>query len=96
MENASLLTVSVPKMSYRSRTDHIQLNTSRLGQVALSTSKTSSPILNTIGDDLHKGANKVVADVAKELGIHDFYSAHILDFCEVPSPRSSSVHLKIC
>ena len=56
-----------------------------LGRSALNTSKTSSSILNTIANDVHKEINDVVADIAKDLNIHDFYSAHILDYCEVSS-----------
>ena len=61
-----------------------------LGESTLSTSRTSkstSSALNTINNDLHKGVNKLVADVAKELNIHDFYSAYILDYCEVLTPK---------
>jgi hypothetical protein len=54
-----------------------------LGQKTLNTSKTSSSLLKSIENDVHKGINNVIADLAKELNIHDFYSAHILDYCEV-------------
>ncbi len=54
-----------------------------LGQTTLNTSKTSSSILKSIENDVHKGINSVIADLAKDLNIHDFYSAHILDYCEV-------------
>ena len=54
-----------------------------LGRTVATTSKTSSSILDTIGNDIPKEANKAGADIAKERNIHDFYSAHILDYCEV-------------
>lgn len=47
--------------------------------------KTSSSVLNSIGNDVKKGMNKAVGDVAKTLSIHDFYSAHVLNYCEVSS-----------
>lgn len=61
----------------------IQLNTSMLGRTTLDTSKTSSPILKSIKNAIQKDVNEAVSDVAKTLNIHDFYSAHILDYCEV-------------
>ena len=59
-----------------------------LGQSTTSASKpsSSSSALNTIGNDAHKATNKVVTDVTKELDLHDFYSVHILDYCEVSLP----------
>ena len=44
---------------------------------------TSSSILKSIENDVHKGINNAIADLAKDLNIHDFYSAHVLDYCEV-------------
>lgn len=60
-----------------------QLNTSMLGRTTLDTSKTSSSILKSIKNTVQKDVNEAISDVAKTLGIHDFYSAHILDYCEV-------------
>lgn len=54
-----------------------------LGQTTFNTSKTSSSLLNSIAEDVHKGINSVVADLTEHLNIHDFYSAHLLDYCEV-------------
>ena len=67
MENADLLT----------------LNTSMLGRLSLNTSKSQSSLLNSIESSIEGDINSLVADLAKELHIHDFYSAHILDYCEV-------------
>ena len=54
-----------------------------------SSSPSSSSVLGSIGKDVGKDVGKVastvVSDIAKELNIHDFYSVHILDFCEVSS-----------
>lgn len=70
-----------------------QLNTSMLGRTTLDTSKTSSSILKSIKNTVQKDVNEAISDVAKTLGIHDFYSAHILDYCEVcpiiPAYRST-------
>lgn len=54
-----------------------------LGPTTLDTTKTSSPILKSIENTIQKDVNEVISDVAKTLDIHDFYSAHILDYCEV-------------
>lgn len=54
-----------------------------LGRTTLDTIKTSSPILKSIENTIQKDVNEVISDVAKTLDIHDFYSAHILDYCEV-------------
>ena len=54
-----------------------------LGRKSLNTSKTSSSILKSIKNTIQKDVNEAIADVAKALNIHDFYSAHMLDYCEV-------------
>ncbi len=54
-----------------------------LGKATLNTSKTSSPILKSIKTAIQKDVNEAISDVAKALDIHDFYSAHMLDYCEV-------------
>ena len=54
-----------------------------LGRTLLNTSKTSSPILKSIEGTIKKEVNAAISDVAKIINIHDFYSAHVLDYCEV-------------
>lgn len=54
-----------------------------LGRTTLDTSKTSSSILKSITNTVQKDVNTAISDVAKTLNIHDFYSAHMLDYCEV-------------
>ena len=54
-----------------------------LGRTSLKVSKTSSPILKSIKNTVQKDVNEAISDAAKALNIHDFYSAHILDYCEV-------------
>ncbi|WPG97324.1 Hypothetical protein R9X50_00009800 [Acrodontium crateriforme] len=65
----------------------VTLNTSRLGENVFNTSSSSSSnpftaflhnVTSTIENDIEDGLNSL----AKDLGIHDFYSVHILDFCE--------------
>ena len=53
-----------------------------LGQATFNTSKSSSKILNSIESTIKDDLNKVAGDIAKEFNIKDFYSAHILDYCE--------------
>lgn len=61
-----------------------------LGRTTLDTSKTSSSILKSLTNTIQKDVNGAISDVAKILNIHDFYSAHILDYCEVRPVISSS------
>ncbi|KAL9102450.1 MAG: hypothetical protein Q9163_002411 [Psora crenata] len=53
-----------------------------LGRTTLNISKSSSSFLQDIEKSVQKEVNSVVGDVAKALNIHDFYSAHVLDYCE--------------
>ncbi|KAL8800807.1 MAG: hypothetical protein Q9182_004915 [Xanthomendoza sp. 2 TL-2023] len=53
-----------------------------LGRTTLNTSKTSSSLLNSIGNSIKGEVNDLVGDIARKLNIHDFYSAHLLDYCE--------------
>ena len=71
------------KRGYLENADLLTLNTSMLGRPALNTSKSHSPLLNSIESSIKGDINGLIADVAKGLHIHDFYSAHILDYCEV-------------
>lgn len=54
-----------------------------LGRLTLDTNKTQSSLLNSIENSIKGDINDLVAGVAKKLNIHDFYSAHIMDYCEV-------------
>ena len=54
-----------------------------LGHEIVTPPKTSSKTLSSIENSIQNDINKAASDVAKELNIHDFYSVHILDFCEV-------------
>lgn len=64
-------------------TNSIQLNTSMLGELTLNTSVTGSSFLNNLTGEVQESFNDAISDVAETLNIHDFYSAHILDYCEV-------------
>jgi hypothetical protein len=64
-----------------------------LGQNVVNAPKTSSKTLNSIENSIQKDINKAASDIAKAINIHDFYSVHVLDFCEVGcvlSPSHSS------
>lgn len=77
------------KRGYLEEANLFTLNTSMLGRTTLDTSKTSSSILKSISDTVQKDVNTAISDVAKTLNIHDFYSAHMLDYCEgyfTPTP----------
>lgn len=53
------------------------------GELTLNTSVTGSSFLNNLAGDIQNDINGAISDVAETLSIHDFYSAHILDYCEV-------------
>ncbi|QDS68457.1 hypothetical protein FKW77_010824 [Venturia effusa] len=69
----------------------LTLNTSRIGQNLINTTSSSSssnplsalfhnltdPLVNTLQSDL----NNIASSLAKDLGLKDFYSAHLLDYC---------------
>lgn len=77
------------KRGYLENADLLTLNTSMLGRLTLNTSKSHSSLVSSIESSIKGDINSLIADVAKELHIHDFYSAHILDYCEgffTPSP----------
>ena len=69
------------KKGYLENADILTLNTSMLGESLLNTSSLPGS-LSTIAGDIQGDINSAVNDVAKDLNIHDFYSAHILDYCE--------------
>ncbi len=61
-----------------------------LGRPTLNTSKSHSSLLNSIEASIKGDINNLAADIAKDLHIHDFYSMHIMDYCEVRgSPKYS-------
>lgn len=53
-----------------------------IGHSLLNTSTSSSSLLSSIESSIKGDINSVVTDVTKRLGIHDFYSVHLLDYCE--------------
>lgn len=58
-----------------------------LGELTLNTSVTGSSFLNNLTGEIQESFNDAISDIAETLNIHDFYSAHILDYCEVtPCP----------
>ncbi|MCJ1393061.1 hypothetical protein MMC18_005933 [Xylographa bjoerkii] len=83
------------KTGYLENADILTLNTSMLGEFSVNTSSTSggSSWLSSIEGDIQGDINGLINDVAKSLNIHDFYSAHLLDYCEgyyTPSPLSNA------
>ena len=68
-----------------------------LGRLTLNASKSSNSLLNSIESSIKGGVNDLIADVARELNIHDFYSAHLLDYCEVgpPNPWNALGEIKL-
>ncbi|MCJ1286711.1 hypothetical protein MMC26_006057 [Xylographa opegraphella] len=83
------------KTGYLENASIMTLNTSMLGEFSVNTTSASggSSWLSSIEGDIHEDINGLINDVAKSLNIHDFYSAHLLDYCEgyyTPSPISNA------
>jgi len=77
----------------------VTLNTSRIGRNLLNDSTSGNPddplsvlfhnITNTIAGEI----DDLAGDFAKQLGLEDFYSAHVLDYCYgsyVPTPLANA------
>ncbi|KAF2808658.1 integral membrane protein-like protein [Mytilinidion resinicola] len=73
----------------------VTLNTSRIGQNLLNSSTAGNPndpfsvLFHNLTNAFNGEIDDLVGDLAKELGLEDFYSAHILDYCYgsyVPGP----------
>lgn len=72
---------------YLENVDLLTLNTSMLGEFAINTTSTSGSHslgtwLNGLEGSAEGDINSLVNDVAKSLNIHDFYSVHMMDYCE--------------
>ena len=66
-----------------------------LGEFSTNTTSSSggSSWLSSLEGDLEGDINGLINDLAKKLNIHDFYSAHLLDYCEgyyTPLPISNA------
>ncbi|KAL8874173.1 MAG: hypothetical protein Q9198_006921 [Flavoplaca austrocitrina] len=70
------------KGGYIEQADIFTLNTSMLGRTTLDTTENSSSLLDSIGNSIKGEVNDLIGDFAKALNIHDFYSAHLLNYCE--------------
>ncbi|KAH9828848.1 integral membrane protein-like protein [Teratosphaeria destructans] len=70
----------------------VTLNTSRIGVDVFNTTDTSSSsnlvinwldnLTSSIENEIEGDINSLVRSIAKDLGLHDFYSAYILNYCE--------------
>lgn len=90
LEQADILTVSQGSVGLfydrwiRMCLRPLKLNVSRLGQITPNTSSSSNPsLLDSFEDAATNEINDVTSSLFEKLDIHDFYSAHLLDYCEV-------------
>ncbi|KAK5127201.1 hypothetical protein LTR85_008563 [Meristemomyces frigidus] len=64
----------------------VTLNTSEIGSTLFNTSKSSSnpfiSFIDNVTNSIESDLSDDLSSFAKDLGLHDFYSAHILDYCE--------------
>jgi hypothetical protein len=73
--------------SFLPNADLLTLNASRLGHTTLFNTTDGdggffSNLLNNIEGDLDNLINNATSDIADDLNLHDFYSAHIMTYCE--------------
>ena len=75
-----------------------QVNTSMVGEFVLNqTSSSGSSLYSALAGDISQiqgtiqgDLNEQIHSFAQALGIHDFYSAYVLDYCEVRSWSEAS------
>lgn len=63
----------------------LTLNTSAIGETLLDSSSSSNPLtnlLNELPDGLTDSINDRIGAVAERLGVEDWYSAHMLNYCQ--------------
>lgn len=83
----------------------LTLNVSRIGQNLVNASSSGSSstlssffhdLTDPIVDELEGDLNDAAADIAKDLGLQDFYSIHIMDYCHgyyEPGPvKNATIH----
>ncbi|KAI9835513.1 MAG: hypothetical protein M1819_001964 [Sarea resinae] len=76
----------------------LTLNTSEIGHNLIGSSSSSNPFssfLHNLTNPLLQGIDNDITSIAHEIGIHDFYTAHIMDYCEgYYLPNATSKHPK--
>ena len=88
LPSADLLTVCLPYLGFDlHQIDLLQLNTSRIGHTTLfnnsgSSSGFFSSLINGLEGDVNSLFDNITSDIAREFKIHDFYTAHIMNYCE--------------
>ncbi|KXT07287.1 hypothetical protein AC578_428 [Pseudocercospora eumusae] len=84
MEDYAVLTTK-PRLDPNNHTTN-QLNTSRIGQNIFNTSESSSSTLGQLIDNITNSIESDIQDLitstARDLGLHDFYTAHLMTYCE--------------
>jgi hypothetical protein len=88
------------KASFMEDYSLLTLNTSAIGQTLLtpsSDSSLSSTLLNLIPDSLETSINNEIGEIRQKLGVEDWYSMHMLNFCEgqYTPDESANATLKI-
>lgn len=73
--------------SFLPNAELLTLNTSRLGHTSLFNTSDGnggflSNLVNGIEGDINNLINNVTSDIAQAFNLHDFYAAHIMNYCE--------------
>lgn len=73
--------------SFLPNAELLTLNTSRLGHTSLFNTSDGnggfiSNLINGIEGDINNLINNVTSDIAAAFNLHDFYAAHIMNYCE--------------
>lgn len=58
------------------------MNTSEIGQNSIDNSSTIGHLISDIDGNLTATLDGAVADIARRIGVHDFYTANIMSYCE--------------
>ncbi len=61
---------------------HLQLNMSMVGREVLDDMQSSPSLLDSLGPSVIGNLNNAIEDITHYLNIHDFYSVHLLNYCE--------------
>lgn len=82
---ALLAVLAGSRQDFLQNFDMLTLNTSRLGQLDFNSSSGDgllTSLQDALGDQAQDIVDGVVDDISQVLNIHDFYSLHLLDYCE--------------
>jgi len=82
IEDAHILTLNTSRIGHFSKTISVQNDGSSGGSLLDGIKQNITSGINSIIGGAENIAGDIANDIAKDLGIHDFYTAHVMNFCE--------------